>query len=120
MRFLSLIVLVAACTKYMPAPVTPKPTPNHARALAESFVASSDTKCMPWSGRETPYGGVDSMICVAPNQLIYVAAPNDGMPIIKIALQTESTTSTPPPEKKPDPPPPPPAPAPPKPEPKKK
>lgn len=119
MRSLILVLLVA-CTRYVqvpqnvapPAAASPAPTPNRARVIAESYVVSAEVKCIPWTGRESAYPGVDSFLCVAPSQLIYVAAPADGMPIIKIALQSESPPEPPKTE--------PPKPAPAKPEPKKK
>lgn len=86
MRFL--ILALVACTRT--APVPPKPAPNAAAAIADAFVANAQTKCTLWTGRGTPYGGVDSVLCVGPAQVIYVAAPTDGPPTVRVALQFES------------------------------
>lgn len=97
MRPLILLIVLAACTRtqYVPVPAAPKPTPNRARPIAE-MLQSSDTKCALWTGRETPYGGVDSMLCVAPNQVLHIKAPDDAAPEIKVTLQTEAPPDKPP------------------------
>lgn len=93
MRILVLLLL-CSCAH---APLAPAPVaPNHARAIA-SAVETSDTKCVLWTGRETPYGGVDSMVCVGPMQMIYIKAPDDAEPQLKVFLQTEAPS--PPPRK---------------------
>jgi hypothetical protein len=104
MRSLILLVMVG-CAHTVASPALQhsappvKPAPNLAVGIADAFVISPETKCMAWTGRGTPYGGVDSVLCVGPSQVIYIAAPNDGPPLVKIALELSSPAELP---KKPD------------------
>ena len=93
MRALVLVLLVA-CTTYIPVPVVPAPIAakaepvNEAIAFAADFLAHTPlagTKCTPWTGRGATTPGIDSVRCAAATVIIWCGVPHDAKPRCDLA-----------------------------------